>query len=113
MPQMIETKLSATKKDISSQVQKELEVLKEHLDGTEHWVQDRFPVPSHTVNDDLKAQLANMRSQIANSVKKPVQPPPPALPESLMQMLNQAPPIQSHDDIWGEELPTKIQKAEE
>ena len=47
-----------------------------------------------------------MLSQIANSAKQSMQPPSPAQPESLMQMLNQAPPIKSLDDIWGE-----IQKA--
>ena len=40
MPQMIETKVSTAKKDISSQVEKKLEVLKESLDGIDNWVQD-------------------------------------------------------------------------
>ena len=62
MPQMIETKLSATKKDISSQVRKELEVLKEHIDGIENFVQDWFPVHSPIKNDELKTHLGDMSS---------------------------------------------------
>ena len=68
---------------------------------------------SNMENDELKAQLADMRYQIANITKKLVQPPNLALHESLMHMINQAPLLLSLDDIWGEELPTKIQKAKE
>lgn len=72
MSQMIETKISTAKKVITSQVRRQLEVLKELLDGIENWVQDRFPFTSETVTGELKAQLADMRSQIANFSMQPV-----------------------------------------
>ena len=107
MPQMIETKVSAAKKDITSHVWNNLEVLKKCLHGIENWVQDRFHVHSYMENDELKVRLADMHYHIVNLAKQPVQSPPSALPKSLMQMLNKAPPVQSLDGIWGEELPTK------
>lgn len=67
----------------------------------ENLVQDRFQVANQTKNNELKAQMDDIRSNMANLAKKPVQLPPPALPESLMQMLNQAPPVQSLDEVWG------------
>lgn len=38
MPQMIETKVSAAMKDVTTLVRKELEVLKERIDGIENFV---------------------------------------------------------------------------
>lgn len=94
MPQMIYTKVSYVKKEITSQVQKELGVHKERLDRIENLVQDRFQVASQTETDELKLYFVDMRSQMANLAKKLIQFPPPELPESLMQILNQEPPVQ-------------------
>lgn len=104
---MIETKVSAAKKDNTSQVRKEVEVHKEWLDGTENLVQGWFPTTCQTETNELKAQLDDMPSQNANLT---MQPPLHALPESLMQMLNQSPPIQLLDEICGEELQAKSKK---
>lgn len=99
MPQMIERKVFVDKKNITSQFRNELQALKERLYGIDNFVQEQFPQTSQTSTDDLKAQLADMRSQFANLSKQLVQPRPHALPESLMQILNQAPPVQSLNEI--------------
>lgn len=57
---MIETKVSAAKKEITSQVRKDLWVLKERLHGIENILQDQFLVASQIETDDLKAQLAEL-----------------------------------------------------
>ena len=75
-------------------------------------VQDQFPLTSQTNTNELKTQLANMRYQFVNLAKKLVHHHHPALPESLMQMLNQAPPVLSLDNIWDEKLPAKYKSRE-
>ncbi|KAH0776507.1 hypothetical protein KY290_007918 [Solanum tuberosum] len=43
-----------------------------------------------------------MQTQVAKLAEKPVQVPTPIIPDSLMQLLNQAPSTQLIDDLWGE-----------
>lgn len=51
MPQMIEIKMSATKKEIIGEVREKPSVLKERLDGLENMVQDRFQAASQSKTD--------------------------------------------------------------
>ncbi|KAH0748212.1 hypothetical protein KY290_027444 [Solanum tuberosum] len=52
--------------------------------------------------EEFKSQLAEMRTQVAKLAAQPVQVPTLVMPDSLMQLLNQAPSTQSLDDVWGE-----------
>uniref|UniRef100_M1DN98 Putative plant transposon protein domain-containing protein n=1 Tax=Solanum tuberosum TaxID=4113 RepID=M1DN98_SOLTU len=72
MPQLIQRDVLPAKKEIKYEMRKELDVLKDRMDGLENLVQDRFQVPT------------------------------PVMPDSLMQLLNQAPSTQSIDNLWGE-----------
>uniref|UniRef100_M1DGV6 Integrase core domain containing protein n=1 Tax=Solanum tuberosum TaxID=4113 RepID=M1DGV6_SOLTU len=102
---LIETNVLAVKNEIKDEVRTELAVLKDRLDGLENLVQDRFQAAGSVDIEEFKSQLAEMRTQIAKLAVKPVHVPTPIMPESLMQMLTQAPSTQSIDDLW-EELPT-------
>uniref|UniRef100_M1DNU9 Integrase core domain containing protein n=1 Tax=Solanum tuberosum TaxID=4113 RepID=M1DNU9_SOLTU len=84
MPQLIETKVLAAKKEI-----------KDEASGSED-------------TEEFKAQLAEMRTQIA----KPVHVPTPFMPESLMQMLTQEPSTKSLDEFWGEHPKAKSGKRQ-
>lgn len=53
MPQMIEIKMSATKKEIIGEVCEKPSVLKERLDGLENMVQDRFQAASQSKTDEF------------------------------------------------------------
>uniref|UniRef100_M1DF10 Integrase core domain containing protein n=1 Tax=Solanum tuberosum TaxID=4113 RepID=M1DF10_SOLTU len=105
MPQLIETKVFAMKKEIKDEVRKELAFLKDRLDGLENLVQDQFQAAGSVDTEEFKSQLAERRTQIAKLAENPVQVPTPILPESLIQMLSQAPSTQSIEDLLGE-LPT-------
>uniref|UniRef100_M1DPH7 Integrase core domain containing protein n=1 Tax=Solanum tuberosum TaxID=4113 RepID=M1DPH7_SOLTU len=61
-------------------------------------------------NEEFRVQLAEMRTQIAKLVENPVQGNTPVMPESLMQMLNQAPSTQLLEDLWGEPPTSKSSK---
>uniref|UniRef100_M1DLY3 Putative plant transposon protein domain-containing protein n=1 Tax=Solanum tuberosum TaxID=4113 RepID=M1DLY3_SOLTU len=102
MPQLIETKVLAAKKEIKDGMRTELSVLRVKMDGLENLVQDRFQAASSADTEEFRAQLAEMRTQIAKLAEKPVQVPTTVIPESLMQMLSQVPSTQSLDDLWGE-----------
>lgn len=53
MPQIIEIKMSATKKEIIGEVCEKPSVLKERLDGLENMVQDRFQAASQSKTDEF------------------------------------------------------------
>uniref|UniRef100_M1E0M7 Integrase core domain containing protein n=1 Tax=Solanum tuberosum TaxID=4113 RepID=M1E0M7_SOLTU len=110
MPQLIETKVLAAKKEIQDKMRKELVVLKDRMDGLENIVQDRCQAACSVEFEEFKSQLAEMRTQIAKLAEKPVQVPTPIMLESLMQMLTQAPSTQSIDDLWGEIPTSKFDK---
>uniref|UniRef100_M1DIF0 Integrase core domain containing protein n=1 Tax=Solanum tuberosum TaxID=4113 RepID=M1DIF0_SOLTU len=65
------------KKEIKDEMQTELAVLKNRLDGLENLVQDRFQAADSGENDEFKSQLAEMRSQIAKLAEQPVHVPTP------------------------------------
>ncbi|KAH0661285.1 hypothetical protein KY284_026216 [Solanum tuberosum] len=89
MPQLIETKELAVKKEINNEMRMELAVLKDRMDGLENLVQDRCQAAGSVDTEEFKSQLAEMRTQVAK----------------LAEKLVQAPSTQSIDDLWGE-LPT-------
>ncbi|KAH0650091.1 hypothetical protein KY284_030003 [Solanum tuberosum] len=62
MPQLIEMKVLAAKKEIKDEVRKELAVLKDRLDGLENLVQDRFQAPSTQSIDDLWGEPPTSKS---------------------------------------------------
>uniref|UniRef100_M1DA00 Integrase core domain containing protein n=1 Tax=Solanum tuberosum TaxID=4113 RepID=M1DA00_SOLTU len=88
----------------------ELSVLKNRIDGLENLVQDRFQATGSADTEEFRTQLAEMRTQIANLAVKPAQVPTPVMPESLMQMLSQAPSTQTLDDLWREPPTSKSGK---
>uniref|UniRef100_M1DMN1 Integrase core domain containing protein n=1 Tax=Solanum tuberosum TaxID=4113 RepID=M1DMN1_SOLTU len=101
MPQLIETKVLAAKKEIKYEMRTELSVLKDRMDGLENLVQDRFHATGSADTEEFRAQLAKMRTQITKLDEKPAQVSTPIIPKSLMQMLSQAPSTQTLDDLWG------------
>uniref|UniRef100_M1DKB4 Putative plant transposon protein domain-containing protein n=1 Tax=Solanum tuberosum TaxID=4113 RepID=M1DKB4_SOLTU len=101
MPQLIETKVLAAKKEIKDKMRNELSVLKDIMDGLENLVQDRFHAADLADTEEFKAQLAEMHTEIAKLDEKAVQVPTPVMPESFMQMLTQEPSTQSLDQFWG------------
>ena len=62
MPQLIETKVFAAKKEIKDKVRKEMVVLKDRLDGLENLVQDRFQATGSADTEEFRTQLAEMRT---------------------------------------------------
>uniref|UniRef100_M1DRY0 Putative plant transposon protein domain-containing protein n=1 Tax=Solanum tuberosum TaxID=4113 RepID=M1DRY0_SOLTU len=110
MHQLIERDVLAAKKEIKDEMQKEMVVIKDMMDGLEILVQDRFQAVGSVDNKEFKSQLAEIRAQVAKLAEKPVQVPTPVMPESLMQLLNQAPFTQSLDDFWGEIPKSKFGK---
>ncbi|KAH0773545.1 hypothetical protein KY290_010682 [Solanum tuberosum] len=111
MPHLIEKKMLAVKNEIKDEMQKELAVLKDRMDGLEKLVQDRCQTAGSVETEEFKSQLAEMRTQVAKLVEKPVQVPTLIMLDSLMQMLNQAPSTQSIDDLWGELPMSKSSKS--
>ncbi|KAH0750769.1 hypothetical protein KY290_030001 [Solanum tuberosum] len=101
MPQLIETKVLAAKKEIKYEMRTKLSVLKDRMDGLENLVQDRFHATGSADTEEFRAQLAKMRTQITKLDEKPAQVSTPVIPKSLMQMLSQAPSTQTLDDLWG------------
>uniref|UniRef100_M1D9B6 Putative plant transposon protein domain-containing protein n=1 Tax=Solanum tuberosum TaxID=4113 RepID=M1D9B6_SOLTU len=71
---------------------------------------DRFQATGSADTEEFRTQLAEMRTQIANLAEKPAQVPIPVMPESLMQILSQAPSTQTLDDLWGEPPTSKSGK---
>ncbi|KAH0748018.1 hypothetical protein KY290_027250 [Solanum tuberosum] len=110
MPQLIETKELAAKKEINDELRKELAVLKDRMDGLENLVQDQCQAASSVDTEEFKLQLTEMRTQVAKLAEKPVQVPSLIMPDSLMQMITQAPSTQSIDDLWGEFPTSKFGK---
>uniref|UniRef100_M1DM60 Integrase core domain containing protein n=1 Tax=Solanum tuberosum TaxID=4113 RepID=M1DM60_SOLTU len=110
IPQLIETKVLAVKKEIKDEMRTELSVLKDRMYGLENLVQDRFLAAGSVDTEEFSTQLAEMRTQIAKLAEKPVPVPTPVMPESLMQMLNQAPSMQSIEDLCGEPPTSKSGK---
>uniref|UniRef100_M1DQL5 Putative plant transposon protein domain-containing protein n=1 Tax=Solanum tuberosum TaxID=4113 RepID=M1DQL5_SOLTU len=101
MPQLIETKVLAVKKEIKDEKRTELSLLNNRVDGLENLVQDRFQATGSADTEEFRTQLAELCTQIAKLAEKPAQVPTPVMPESLMQMLSQAPSTQTLDDLWG------------
>ncbi|KAH0682804.1 hypothetical protein KY285_020320 [Solanum tuberosum] len=102
MPQLIERDVLAMKKEIKNEMRKEMAILKDRMDGLEILVQDRLQGSDSVATEEFKSQLAEMRSQVAKLAEKPVLVPTMVMPNSLMQLLSQAPSTQSLDDFWGE-----------
>ena len=62
MPQIIKTRVSASKKYKTGQVYKKLAVRIEWLDVIENLVHDQVPIFGQTESDELKAQLDDLPS---------------------------------------------------
>uniref|UniRef100_M1DVF2 Integrase core domain containing protein n=1 Tax=Solanum tuberosum TaxID=4113 RepID=M1DVF2_SOLTU len=105
---MEDTKVLTTRKEIKDEMRTELSVLKNRIDGLENLVPDRFQAAGSADIEEFRAQLVEMRTHIAKLTGKPVQVPTLVMPDSLMQMLNQAPSTQSIDDLWGEPPTSKF-----
>ncbi|KAH0644655.1 hypothetical protein KY284_032539 [Solanum tuberosum] len=110
MPQLIQRDVLAAKKELKDEMRKKLVVLKDMMDGLENLVHDRFQAAGSVDTEEFKSQLAEMRTQVAKLAEKQVQVPTPVMPDSLMQLLNQAPSTQSIDDLWGELPKSKFGK---
>uniref|UniRef100_M1DAI0 Uncharacterized protein n=1 Tax=Solanum tuberosum TaxID=4113 RepID=M1DAI0_SOLTU len=52
-------------------------------------------------NEEFKAQLAEMQTQVVKLAEKPVKVPTLVMLESLMPLINKAPSTQSLDEFWG------------
>jgi len=86
---------------VKDEMRTELSVLKDRMDGLENLDQDSFQATGSADTEEFRAQLAKMRTQIAKLDEKPAQVSTPLIPESLIQMLSQAPSTQTLDDLWG------------
>uniref|UniRef100_M1DIR7 Integrase core domain containing protein n=1 Tax=Solanum tuberosum TaxID=4113 RepID=M1DIR7_SOLTU len=69
MPQLIETKVLATKKGIKDEMRTNLSVMKDRMDGLENLGQDRFQAASSTDTEEFRAQLAEMRTRMLSWLK--------------------------------------------
>uniref|UniRef100_M1DK09 Integrase core domain containing protein n=1 Tax=Solanum tuberosum TaxID=4113 RepID=M1DK09_SOLTU len=110
MPHLIQRDVLAAKKEIKDEIQKELAVLKDRMDGLKNLVKERFQAAGSIDTEEFKSQLAEMRTQVAKLAEKPVQVPTLIMPDSLMQLLNQAPSTQSLHNFWGELPKSKFGK---
>uniref|UniRef100_M1DSN7 Integrase core domain containing protein n=1 Tax=Solanum tuberosum TaxID=4113 RepID=M1DSN7_SOLTU len=59
--------------EIKDEMQKELAVFKDRMDDLENLVQDRFQAAGLVDTEEFKSQLAEMRTQVAKLVEKPIQ----------------------------------------
>ncbi|KAH0725168.1 hypothetical protein KY284_001033 [Solanum tuberosum] len=102
LPQVVQWDVINVEKRIKAEMQTELVVLKDRMDGLEVHVQNQLQVVDSVNAKKLKTQLVELRAKIAKLAEKPVIVPPPIVPESLMHLFNEPPPTQVLDDLWGE-----------
>uniref|UniRef100_M1DN99 Integrase core domain containing protein n=1 Tax=Solanum tuberosum TaxID=4113 RepID=M1DN99_SOLTU len=70
--QPTETNVLATKKEIKDEMQKELAILKNRIDGLEAYVQTQLQAAGSGNLEEFQRQLAEMRTQVAKLAAKPV-----------------------------------------
>lgn len=88
-------------KRLKDYMRQELAVLKNRIDDLEAHVNNQLQAISFIDGEALKAQMAEIRADIAKLAEKPDTMPPSVVLDSLMSLFVTPPTTQSVDDIRG------------
>ncbi|KAH0632841.1 hypothetical protein KY284_035627 [Solanum tuberosum] len=102
LPHVVQQDVLVAKKRIKDEMQRELAVLKDRMDGLEVHVQNQLQAAGSVNAEELKIKLAEMKAKIAKLAEKPVIVPPLVVLESLLSLFTEPPITQTIDDFWGE-----------